>query len=67
MESKKYTLNAKDVSEISKVIGWTILSGVVAVLISFTANLEVPAQYALIVPLVNTVLYTASKFIQGKL
>ena len=64
--SKKYSLNKADFIEILQVLGWTVASTVVAVLISVLAELEIPMQYAFLVPIANTVLYTAQRFIASK-
>lgn len=64
--SNKYSLNKADGLEILKVLGWTVASSVVAVLISVLAELEVPMQYAFLVPLANTVLFTLQRFIASK-
>lgn len=64
--SPKYSLNKEDGIKILEVIAWTVASSVVAVLISILAELDVPAQYAFLVPIANTILYTAQRFLAGR-
>ena len=64
--SKRYTLNKEDGQEIAKVIGWTLAAALVTVLIDVVGLIDMPAQYALIVPIVNTILVALKKFIQEK-
>lgn len=66
MESKKYTLNKHDLGEIAKVIGWSMASALVVILIDIVGMLEFPAEYAFVVPIVNVVLVALKKFIQEK-
>jgi len=65
--SPKYSLNKEDGFKILEVIAWTALSSIVAVSISIVAALDVPAQYAFLVPVVNVFLYTVQRFVAGKL
>lgn len=46
-----------------KVFGWSMASAFVALAISLTGALELPGEYAFIVPIVNTVLYAVKEFI----
>lgn len=46
-----------------KVFGWSMGSAFVALLLSLTGALELPADYAFIVPIINTVLYMIKEWI----
>ena len=64
--TKKYSLNKTDGLAILKVIGWSVGATVVSVLITVLADLDVPQQYAFLVPIANTALYSAQRFLSNK-
>ena len=66
MNSKKYSFNKEDIVEIAKVIGWSMASALVVVLIDVVGMLDFPTEYAFVVPIVNVVLVALKKFIQEK-
>ena len=66
MNSKKYSFNKEDIAEIAKVIGWSMASALVVVLIDVVGMLDFPTEYAFVVPIVNVVLVALKKFIQEK-
>ncbi len=47
-----------------KVFGWSMLSAFVALLLSLVGALELPADYAFVVPIINTVLYALNEFVK---
>jgi hypothetical protein len=47
-----------------KVFGWSIASAFVALGLSLTGVLELPADYAFVVPIINSVLYAAHQYIK---
>lgn len=64
MEGKQpFSLGQKEVSNIFKVFAWTVGSALVAMLISLIGVIEVPVEYAFIVPMVNTALYALKEWI----
>jgi len=65
--SKRYTLNKKDGLKILQVLGWTISSAVIAFAIDLIPSIDVGANYAWLVPMINTVLVVLKKFVQDKL
>lgn len=64
--SPKYTLNKHDVIEMLKVMAWSLASTIVTVLIAFAENVEVPMEYAFLLPVINTILYSVRLFLAGK-
>ena len=71
--SPRFEFNKKDLGHILKVFLWSILSAAVGYIILVLPQLHVPEQYALIaaaiIPMINTTLVAAKKFIDdhGKL
>lgn len=66
VRSKKYQLNKEDGKDILKVIGWTLLSAFVVVALDIVQAIEFPAQYAFVVPIINTTLVAVKKWVQEK-
>ena len=62
IESKGLVFNTDDFLKSLKVFGWTMASAFVALLISAMSDLQIPAEYAFFVPIVNTVLYSLKQF-----
>ena len=62
--SKKYTLNQEDLVKISKAFGWAMASAVIAFGIMLVEQVDF-AEYAFLVPVINVLLYTAKKFVEG--
>lgn len=46
-----------------KVFAWSMGSAVITLLISLVASLDIPAEYVIYVPAVNTVLYAVKEYI----
>jgi len=69
-ESKRYSLNKKDVSQIGKVFVWSMASSVVSFLIVIIPQINVPADYAaiasMLIPIVNTGLVGVKKLLEDK-
>lgn len=59
----RFQIKEKEVSKIVKVFGWTVASAVVAMLIQLTGVIELPMEYAFIVPVINTALVALSEWI----
>lgn len=47
-----------------KVFGWSMGAAFVALAISLTGALELPGEYAFVVPIINTVLYALNEWIK---
>jgi hypothetical protein len=65
--SKRYSLNNEDGLKILQVLGWTVSSAIIAFAIDLIPNIDVGANYAWLVPMINTVLVVLKKFVQDKL
>lgn len=66
MESPKYTLNSEDLKKIAMAIVYSGSAAAVATLAASLEQTEFPAIYMALVPVVNAMLYTVVKFLQGK-
>jgi len=62
--SPKYQLNQADFIRMLKVLGWTLASTAVAVLISLLSQVEVPVEYAFLLPVINTILVGLQSFLR---
>lgn len=62
--SPKYQLNQADFIRMLKVLGWTLASTAVAVLISILSQVEVPVEYAFLLPVINTILVGLQSFLR---
>jgi hypothetical protein len=62
--SPKYQLNKEDGVRILKVLGWTVASSIIAVAITIINDIEVPMQYAFLLPLVNMGLVALQSFLR---
>jgi len=67
MDSKKYTLNRKDFSKILTAFVWSTLSAIIGVLLVLFEQVELPAHYLFLVPVINTVLYSSQKYFNGRM
>lgn len=61
--TKSFALGSKELANIFKVFAWTVASALVALFIDWLGLIEVPAEYAFVVPLVNTMLYSLKEWI----
>jgi uncharacterized membrane protein len=59
----RFQWSEHELKKVFRVFGWTIASAVVALLISLVGIIDVPAEYAFIVPIINTVLYALKEFL----
>lgn len=65
--SKKYTLNREDLLQVAKVVLYSGASAMLAVVIAFLAEVQVPEQWVFVVPLINSIVVLVKKFVDGKL
>lgn len=64
--SKRKSFEIDDLISVSKVALWSGGSAIVAVLLAYTQNLEVDGSFALLIPVINSVLYAANRFFKEK-
>jgi hypothetical protein len=64
MTSPKYSLDKENLKHIGKVFLWTVGSAAVAALIAVLNSLQIPAEYIVLVPIVNTVLVALQQLFQ---
>lgn len=62
--SGPFKFGEEEVRKSLKVFGWSMGAALVALAISLTGALELPGEYAFIVPIVNTVLYALNEWIK---
>lgn len=66
MQSEKYTLNAEDLKKIAMAMVYSGTAAALAVLAAALEQVDLPAMYLAMVPIINAMLYTAVRFLQGK-
>ena len=59
---KSFRFGSEELKSSLKVFLWTVGSAGVAMLITLFSSLELPVQYAFVVPVVNTLLYVLKEF-----
>jgi hypothetical protein len=62
--SPKYQLNQADGIRMLKVMSWSLASTVITVAIAFSQEVEVPPEYAFLLPVINTLLVGVQSFIR---
>ncbi len=62
--SQKYSFNREDLTKIGTTILFSVGSAVVSTLIVLVGDMDF-GSYAFLIPLVNTALYSAKKFLEG--
>lgn len=62
--SKKYSFNEEDLKKIGTTILFSVGAAVVSTLIVIVGDMDF-GSYAFLIPLVNTMLYSAKKFLEG--
>lgn len=63
MESPTLTFDRQNGERVLKVFGWTMAAAIVALVLDLINFVTLPAEYAFVVPLVNTVLYAVKEFL----
>ena len=63
--SPKFTLNAEDLKKIAMSMVYSGLAAMLVVLIAALEQAELPGVYMALVPVVNAMLYSLVKFLQG--
>lgn len=63
--SKKYTLNKADLIKIAQALGFAMASALVAFLITIMEQIDF-GEYVFLVPIINVLLYSAKKFLEGE-
>lgn len=64
--NKKYKFTKENLHSTIKVLLWSVGSSVVAGLLVFISDTEFPKQYALFVPIINTILVAIKEFLDEK-
>lgn len=63
--SEKYTLNREDLKKIAMSMVYSGLAAMLVVLIAALEQAELPSVYMALVPVINAMLYSLVKFLQG--
>ena len=64
--SERFNLDQDNLRRILKVFAWSTGSALVAMVIAIVAIVEVPVEYAVLIPLVNTMLYALMEWIEDQ-
>ena len=59
----RFVLSEYEGKKALKVFGWSVGSAVVALLLSLVGAIDFPADYAFVVPVINSVLYLVKEWI----
>lgn len=62
---ERYTLQTEDAIKILKAFGWAMASAALAFSIMVVEQVDF-AEWAFLVPVINTVLYTLAKFVEKR-
>jgi hypothetical protein len=66
MQSEKYTLNAEDLKKIAMSMVYSGGAAAIVVLMAALEQVELPSAYLAFVPIINAMLYSVVKFLQGQ-
>ena len=61
--SERFSIDKENAKNIGKVFAWSAGSAFVAMLIALVGIVEVPVEYAILIPLCNTILYALEQYI----
>lgn len=61
--NRSFVFKTPEAKKTLKVFGWTLASALVVFLIDFLGAIDVPPEYVMYVPLVNTVLYAIKEWV----
>jgi hypothetical protein len=64
--SERFSIDKENAKNIGKVFAWSAGSALVAMLIALVGIVEVPVEYAVLIPLVNTMLYALKEWIEDQ-
>ena len=64
--SERFNLDQDNLRRILKVFAWSTGSALVAMVIAIVAIVEVPVEYAFLIPLVNTSLYALQQYVEDQ-
>jgi len=64
--SPKYSLNNADLLAMAQVMAWSISATIVTVLIALADNIVIDPEYALLLPVINSLLYGIKLFIEER-
>lgn len=64
--AKRYALDKKDLGDLVKVAIYSGLSASLLVIISALTTIDVPAQYAFAIPLINVTLVALKDFLEDR-
>ena len=63
MGNESFAMGGEEVERIIKVFMWTVASAFVVLAIDWIGMIDMPAQYAFIVPMANLVLFSLKEWI----
>lgn len=63
----KYKIDKKDMSNWLKVVIYSGVASFLGIIVANLANIDIPAQYGFIVPIINTILVAAKDFFENRM
>lgn len=63
--SPKYQLNKEDGIKILQAFSFSLLSSAIGFLILLIPALDIPPNYVFVIPIINGLLYTLKRFVDG--
>ena len=66
MERPRYSLNAEDLKKIAMSMVYSGAAAMIVVLMAALEQVELPTVYLSFVPVINAMLYSVVKFLQGR-
>ena len=64
--SVKYTLDKSDLTNLVKVVIYSTIASFLGIIVANLTNIDVPTQYAFIVPIINTLLVGLKKYFENR-
>lgn len=64
--SKQYSLNKEDAGKILSALFWSLASSALGFFIVILPTVNVPTEYIFIIPIINGLLYTLKRFVEGR-
>jgi len=64
MNSNKYRFNLLNIKRAGKVLAWSLLAVLAVEVVNLIGQFDMPLEYALFVPVANSILYAIKDFAQ---
>ena len=64
--ARRYNLDKKDIKDAGKVVLYSMIASGIGAIIIVVGNLDVPAQWLFIVPILNTLLVSGKDYFENR-